>query len=162
MVFDNEFNNENVKEFLRAKGIEYHITKPNSHTGNSYIERLNNTITEKIRTLNIENYLPINQQMYKAIRIYNDTYHSTVKCTPLQIQNHTIDYSKIYNRLCKVKNQRLLKANKERETYIETRQEGFIKNYKNVRHKEQPKFRKMPLQGVHTNNIKIPTKFGNH
>lgn len=161
MVFDNEFNNGNVKAFMQSAGIEYHITKPNSHTGNSDIERFNNTITEKIRTLNIENHLPVTQQIYKAIMLYNDTYHSTIKCTPLEVQNHTIDHTIIFERLCKIKEQRINRANKNRENYVETRQEGFIKNYKNLRHKEEPKFRKKSLQGIHTTNIKRPTKFSN-
>lgn len=45
--------------------------------------------------------------------------------------------------MCK-KNQRLLETNKNRETYTETTQEGFIKNYKGVSQKEKPKFRKIP------------------
>lgn len=159
IVSDNEFNNENVKKFMQDEGIQHHITKPNSHTGNSDIERLNNTITEKIRTLNIENYLPITQQIQKAIMLYNETYHSTIKCSPLEVQNHKVDHTIIYERLCKAKEEKIRKRNKDRENYTETRQEGFIKNYKNLRHKEQPKFRKQLLQGIHTSNIKRPTKF---
>lgn len=50
-VFVNEFNSTNVKEFLKFENIEFHATKPHSHTGNSDVERLNNTITEKYEFL---------------------------------------------------------------------------------------------------------------
>lgn len=83
-MFDNEFNYENAREFLNNEEIEYHIIKPSSHSGNSDIERLNNTITEKIGTLYLENHLLISQQIYKTFMIYNDSYHTTIKCTPLE------------------------------------------------------------------------------
>ena len=78
MVFNNDFNTKNVREFLN-------ISKPNSHTSNSDIERQNNTITEKIRTSNLENHLPIPQQIYKAFVLYNDTHYRAIKCTPLDV-----------------------------------------------------------------------------
>ena len=46
-----------------------------------------------------------------------------------------------------------------RENYQETRQRGFIKNYKSLRHKEEPKFRKTELTNIHESNIKRPTIF---
>ena len=73
LVSDNEFNILTIRNFLQQKGIQYHATKPNSHTGNSDIERLNNTLTEKIRTLNLEEKLPITTQINKAVTLYNST-----------------------------------------------------------------------------------------
>lgn len=49
MITDNELNSTNVKEFLRQEGIEVHFTKPNNQTGNSDIERLHSTLSEKFR-----------------------------------------------------------------------------------------------------------------
>lgn len=158
-VFDNEFNIATIRAFLQQQGIEYHATKPNSHTGNSDIERLNNTLTEKIRTLNLEEILPITTQINKAVTLYNSNFHSTIKCSPLDVQNFKVDHSIIFQRLKEIKLKRLEKANAGRETYNENRDCGFIKNYKNVRHKEQPKYRKANLQNIHTTNIKRPYKF---
>lgn len=45
--------------------------------------------------------------------------------------------------------------------YIEARKEGFIENYKPVRHREEPKFRKHALKNVHKYNIRTPFKFCN-
>lgn len=81
IVCDNEFNSVNVKQFCQEEDINIHFTKPNSHTGNSDAERFNNTLTEKIRALNIENKLPIKDQVSKAVEIYNNTYHSTIETT---------------------------------------------------------------------------------
>lgn len=158
-VFDNEFNITTIREFLQQQGIQYHATKPNSHTGNSDIERLNNTLTEKIRTLNLEEKLPITTQINKAVTLYNSNFHSTIKCSPLEVQNFKVDHNTIFQRLTKAKQTRLEKANANRETYNENRDIGFIKNYKNVRHKEQPKYRKANLQNIHTSNIKRSSKF---
>lgn len=161
-VFDNEFNSLNVREFLEKEGIEYHSTKPNSHTGNSDVERLNNTLTEKIRTLNIEEKRPIIEQMARAVYFYNNTHHTTTKSTPFEVQNHKVDHKELYDRMTAQKAGKIAKLNNNRETYIETRTEGFIKNYKNLRHKEEPKFRKTKLQNIHTTNIKRPTKFSDN
>lgn len=158
-VFDNEFNSKNVREFLTNEGILFHATKPNSHTGNSDVERLNNTLTERIRSLNLEEQLPIQTQMSKAVKLYNNTYHSTIKCTPFDVVNNKVDYEIIKNRLEASKRSMLEKRNENRESYSENRQEGYIKNYVSLRHKEKPKFRKSKLENVHDCNIKRPFKF---
>lgn len=159
IISDNEFNSINIKEFFRSEGIETHFTKPNSHTGNSDIERLNNTITERIRALNLENKIPIKDQIIKAIDLYNNSYHSTIKETPQNAQNNKIDIQILINRIQKMKDKTISKRNKTREEYEENREIGFIKNYANLRHKEQPKFRQHKLTNIHTSNIKRPFKF---
>lgn len=159
IVFDNEFNTKHIKEFCQEENIEYHITKPNSHTGNSDIERFNNTVTERIRTLNLDEALPIKTQMFKAVKFYNRTYHSTIKATPIDVQEKKVDQKIIFERLKNSKIKTINKRNQSRENYNETREKGFIKNYKSVRHKEQPKFRYHNLEGIHETNIKRPLKF---
>lgn len=158
-VFDNEFNTLNVRKFLDDNNILYHATKPNSHTGNSDIERLNNTITEKIRVLNLEDNIPIISQMAKAIKCYNNSFHSSIKCTPFEVEQHKIDHNIIKERIDANKNRVLNKENEKREEYIENRREGYIKNYRSLRHKEVPKYRKQTLNNIHPSNIKRPFKF---
>lgn len=51
------------------------------------------------------------------------------------------------------------KNNRNRENYEEEREEGFIKNYKAVRHKEVPKFKKAKLKNINPANIKRVYKF---
>lgn len=100
--------------------------------------------------------------MNKAIILYNNNYHSSIGCTPLEAQNHVTDHDKIYKRLIKIKREEIEKANKNRETYTEHRENGFIKNYKNVRHKETAKFIERNLANIHDSNIKRPTKFSDN
>lgn len=157
-IFDNEFKT-NVKEFLNGEQIEYHSTKPNSHTGNSDIERFHNTITERIRTLNIENKKPIRDQMLEAVKFYNNTFHSTIKTTPQKAQNKEIPIEDLVNSIKVAKSKWLNKRNSKREEYKEDRKFGYVKNYKSLRHKEEPKFRKLPLENIHSSNIKKQFKF---
>lgn len=159
LVFDNEFDSRHIRDFCNKENIEYHVTKPNSHTGNADVERLNNTITEKIRALNLEEKLPIRIQILKAVELYNQTFHSTIKTTPLSVQNKEVDSKIIYDRLKATKLRVINKRNRNREEYTEQRNIGFIKNYKSLRHKEEPKFRKYNLANVHETNIKRPFKF---
>lgn len=161
-VFDNEFRNE-VKEYLKNQGIDFHSTKPNSHTGNSDIERFHNTITEKIRTLNLENKINIRDQMLEAVKIYNNTFHSTIKTTPQKAQNRETSIEELIKNINATKKRILDKQNRNREEYIEKRKEGYVKNYRAVRHKNEPKYRKLKLDNIHIENIKRPLKFsGNH
>lgn len=158
-IFDNEFNTITIRQFLESENIEYHATKSNSHTGNSDVERLNNTITEKIRTFNIDDKLPIITQMNRAILFYNNSFHSSINCTPFDVHNNKINHKIVYERLEKVKTSKIEKANQKRESYHERREVGFIKNYKSVRHKEEPKFRKQNLNNIHVSNIKRKMKY---
>lgn len=159
IVADNGFKDTNIVDFLREEGIEFHLTKPNSHTGNSDIERLHNTLNEKIRILNIEQKRVISSQIIEAVRNYNSIFHSSIQCTPNQAENDITLKDKIYQNLLKSQEKRLEKHNRKREHYDETRQEGYIKYYKSLRHKGQPKYRKYKLINVHPCNIKRPLKF---
>lgn len=40
------------------------------------------------------------------------------------------------------------RINEEREDYTETREEGFMKNYKSLRYKEESKFRRSKLKKI--------------
>lgn len=160
IVADNEFNVTRIKEFLSNEDIELHLTKPNSHTGNADIERFHNTISEKFRMLNkLNKGISVKQLIQKAIRNYNDRFHSTIKFTPYEVHNNKVNQDVVRRNLEQIKEKTIVKLNRSREEYTEQRTEGFIKNYKAVRHKEQPKYRKHKLDKVHPSNIKRPLKF---
>jgi hypothetical protein len=160
LIADNEFKSVNIKDFLKNENIKFHLVKSNNHTGNSDIERLHSTLGEKIRTLGIESKnLSINEKMSKAIEWYNNSYHSVTKEKPINVQDGNCDKKKIYENLLKEKLRIIEKRNKVRENYSDNRAEGYIKNYKSLRHKEEPKFIKSKLENVHSNNIKRKSKF---
>ena len=114
------------------------MTKPNSHTGNADIERLQITIAEKFRIMHKTNReIPIKQLIQRTIRNYNERYHSAIRCTPNEVQQGRMDEAKIKKILEDNKRKIIDKLNNSREDYREERNEGFIKNYKAIRHKEQ-------------------------
>jgi len=97
--------------------------------------------------------------MYKAIEWYNNSYHSTTREKPINIQEGKCNKNLILNNIQKEKHRYINKRNKFRENYVENRSVGYIKNYKSLRHKEQSKYIKTKLQNVHSSNIKRQTKF---
>lgn len=99
------------------------------------------------------------QLIQKAMRNYNERYHSNIKNTPNDVQQGKVDAEKVKNNLEEYKKKIIAKLNKSREDYEETRDEGYIKNYKALRHKEQPRYRKTKLKNIHPCNIKKPLKF---
>lgn len=64
----------------------------------------------------------------------------------------------VYKNLISAQIKRLEYHNENREEYFEQGTTGYIKNYKALRHKEQPKYRKYNLQNIHSSNIKRPLK----
>lgn len=160
IVADNEFKAVQIKEFLQTEDIMLHLTKPNSHTGNSDIERFHSTIAEKIRILILnKTRVSLRSKVQQAIRSYNQRVHSTIKFTPSDVQNQKVEFENVIKNLKEIKERRLKKFNENREEYKETRSTGFVKNYKAVRHKQVPKYKKLKLNNIHLTNIKRNTKF---
>lgn len=66
---------------------------------------------------------PIRIQMFNAIKYYNSQYHSTLKTTPIKVEEGSVPIENIYNNLIDAQNKRLAKHNANREDYNETRTE---------------------------------------
>lgn len=159
-VTDNEFNSINVKDFLRTENVEVHFTKPNNHTGNADVERLHSTLSEKFRTLEAQNSnLSTQERIFKCIEWYNNSIHSTTKERPMDILEGKVDKNIIFSRLKAAKDKVIAKRNENREDITRNGQEGYVKNYKALRHKYEPRYRKLTLENVHPSNIKRETKF---
>ena len=156
IIMDNEFKSEQVKAYLQEKNIRVHWTKSNNHTGNADVERLHSTLIEKIQA--IEEDVSVEQLIHIAIGNYNNRFHSTIEMSPRDA-NNLVDLSKLVEKVKQKKIANISKKNQNREQYTEQREEGYIKNYKRVRHKDQPYYRKYKLKDVHVTNIKRPPKF---
>ena len=66
LICDNEFKSVNIKDYLKTENINLHLVKCNNHTGNADIEKLHDTISEKIRVLMIEQKsLSINEKIIR-------------------------------------------------------------------------------------------------
>lgn len=160
LIADNEFNCVNVKNFLESENVAIHFTKANSHTGNSDIERFHSTIGERMRIASIEDKeLSTHEKMFKNVEFYNKSFHSTVKARPLDIVDGKIDKKKIIELLEKTKEKVIQNRNKTRETYQKVDNEGYARNYKALRHKEEPRYRHLNIENTHPVNIKRKNKF---
>lgn len=161
LILDNEFNTINIKDFLRQEEINVHFTKPNSHTGNSDIERFHSSIGEKIRILEAQNsQISTTDKILKSTEWYNKSIHSATNARPIDIIEGRVDKQKLYKKLTTDKQNRLTKLNERRELYeYNTQSEGYVKNYKALRHKNEPKYRKIRLENIHPSNIKRSKKF---
>lgn len=122
------------------------------------IERLRSTISKKIITLSIEQR-HMNIRDKKSIEFYNNSFHSTIKKKPINVENGKCDKLKIYNITKQNKKNYIEKTNESRECSEDHRYKVYIKNYKSLRYKKEPKFRESGLQNIHSSNIKRPTKY---
>lgn len=173
IIADNEFNNIEIKNFCRENNIQIHFTKPNTHTGNSDVERFHSSLLEHFRILSVtqkENAFKVN--LYKAVEKYNSTIHSTLKEKPYNIQFNMNPEQRlaISQKNLEIKQKRLKYFNKNRENINYNHERAFIKNYETHRHKHLPKFRSVPIdqkenklfyrnREISKNNLKRPTKF---
>lgn len=164
-IADNEFDGLIIKDFFREEGIELHLTKPNSHTGNSDIERLHNTLNEQIRVMEINpdfKELDMKSKCFKAAEFYNNSVHSVTKEKPINfiIGNIKTNKSKIKERIEIEKKRRIEKLNKGRQSDpIREEEQVLIKNYKSLRHKQEPKYKLHKNQNLHPSNIKRKYKY---
>lgn len=156
----NEFSGALMKNFFQKEQIILHLTKPHSHTGIADVERFHSTLIEKFRTITSgKSNLSARVVIQQAVRNYNNRYHSTIKCTPKEVQTHKVDFEKIRQNIEEFKEKRVLSRNKNRENYKEDRKKGFIKNYKATRQKHIARFRKAELKNVHPSNIRRKLKY---
>lgn len=81
-----EFNNDLLKELLKAQKIDVHFTTPKHHESNSPVERFHSTIIEHLRILKQKDKnKSVSELMPYAIIAYNSTIHSTTKYSPHEI-----------------------------------------------------------------------------
>ena len=97
-----------------------------------------NTIAEKFRILYQTNRdLPTHQLIQRTIRNCNERFHSSIKYTPKEVQEGSINLDNIKQNLEECRKKKIDKLNLKREENRKTREVGFIKNYKALRHKEK-------------------------
>lgn len=126
IVADNEFKTARLKEFFDGENVELHLTKPHSHTGNADVERFHNTIAEKFRILyKLNKELSVKQLIQKAIRNYNDRFHSTIKCTPNEAHTNKVDQETVRKTLETTKRKIIDKLNSKRKNYEEKEQKDL-------------------------------------
>lgn len=153
IIADNEFKSENLKEFFNEQQVDLHLTKPNTHTGNSDIERFHSTLQEKLVTMRNSD-LTLIQKVHRALKNYNNRYHSTLKMSPEEAM--FADIATLGKQIQSEKEKRTQKLNRNREEYHENRQVAPVKNYKRNYYKNEPRYRIKNLDREHPINIKRP------
>ncbi|KAM0675564.1 hypothetical protein GVAV_000930 [Gurleya vavrai] len=89
------------------------MTSPEDHKANGRIERFIGTIREMFYKTNGMN---IKEKIDKVISVYNNTYHSAIKCTPFKAMFKNNIYKNLPNNLFdprnrKCKNHKNIKKN---------------------------------------------------
>lgn len=151
IVLDNEFNNINIKDFLRQENIQAHFTSPRSHTGNSDIERVHGTLNEHLRILEIESpNLNSVEKVLLATEKYNSSIHSTTQEKPLDFINNRVEsIERVKQRMLYKKHKTIGRLNKNRaDIKLENNRETLVQNPESERHKHRPKYVKIKTKLV--------------
>lgn len=72
-----------------------HITTPAQHSTNGQVERTHSTLIELIRCLSKQNNTDSSQEIYNAVKAYNETIHSVTNEKPMDVQLNPNGYPKI-------------------------------------------------------------------
>lgn len=146
IIADNEFNTAFIRNFLNAEDVEFHFTSPNTHTGNSDIERFHLTLNEHIRLFKLDrkdNDLDDKALVYKSVQIYNDSIHSTTGYKPNDLLHNKVDKSvwdTLHKKIHEQKIDRIRKINENREDCHEYTERELVKNLGFQNLKQKPKY----------------------
>lgn len=156
IILDNEFNNVNIKDFLRQENVEVHFTSPRSHTGNSDVERVHGTLNEHLRILEAakSKLNPVEKVLF-ATEKYNCSIHSTTREKPIDFVNHKIENLYIIKqRMLHRKHKVIEKLNKDRaDIVVDNNDETLVRNPDAERHKHIPKYCKIKTKMVNNKLI---------
>lgn len=77
-----QFTSKEYADLCKTYNIEHQFSSPFNPTGNSISERINSTISNSLRCLK---GLPIKKAIAKIENSLNQSYHSTLKCSPNEL-----------------------------------------------------------------------------
>lgn len=103
-------DNEAVLVSIAAKIIyqKYgiiHITTPVQHsTSNGQVERTHSTLIELIRFLSTQNKTSSTDEIFNAVKAYNETIHSVTNEKPIDIKQNPNNYPNVSNKIINNKN----------------------------------------------------------
>ena len=89
-----EFRGQETERVMDEFGVKHVYSSPYTPTANGGVERVNQTVTRFLKGLT-EKENKWDEVLSKAIMIYNNTYHSEIKCTPTDfLMNNSHETSK--------------------------------------------------------------------
>lgn len=161
IIVDNElgFKAIPLQEFLKENNIEIHFTSSGNHTSNADVERLHNTINEHIRILKHDpnkDTETTEEKIFRIIKYYNDTIHSTTGRKPIDFINGTItreDYISIKEKIEKKKQNKINKLNQKREDVNIRSGPVFLKQVRGG--KNYSRFKKANVQELDENHVTL-------
>lgn len=140
---DNEsvFNSQVLNSIFESYGIILHTTPVGHSITNGQVERVHSTILELSRSLAEEQNETITENIYQAVREYNNTIHSVVNQKPSDVLYHSERYPQVSELLEKAQEQMLRLHNRERANKVYRPGKAvYVKTDR--RNKSEPRYKK--------------------
>lgn len=101
LITDNEaIFVSNASKAVYQKYSITHVTTPVQHsTSNGEVERTHSTLIELIRCLSKKNNSNSTEEIFNAVRAYNETIHSVTNEKPINIKQNPTGYPDISNKI---------------------------------------------------------------
>ncbi|XP_045468252.1 uncharacterized protein LOC123676417 [Harmonia axyridis] len=87
-----EFKNNVIQDFCKVHKIEIHYITNYNPNSNALVERFHSTLIEQLRTIGNKN-LTFQNKLAQALLSYNNSNHSSLEMTPMQIIKADLNYS---------------------------------------------------------------------
>lgn len=131
LITDNEaILVSNAAKTIYQKYKITHITTPVHHsTSNGQVERTHSTLIEIIRCLKKQNKSNSSEEIFNAVKAYNETIHSVTQQRPIDVKLNPIGFPDIPNKLLEHQKKALKFHNKGRQNREFSENEKiFVKN----------------------------------
>lgn len=117
LITDNEaILVSNASKIIYQKYKITHITTPVHHsTSNGQVERTHSTLIEIIRCLKEQHKSSSSEEIFNAVKAYNETIHSVIQQRPVDVKLNPNGFPDIPNKLLENQKKTLKFHNKERE-----------------------------------------------
>lgn len=154
LITDNEaILTSNASKIILQKHKIIHITTPVQHsTTNGQVERTHSTLIELMRCLSKQNDTNSSEEIFNAVKKYNETIHSVTGEKPVDIKNNPNDYPNISKRILAQQKKTLKYHNKNRQNRMfATNEIIYVKS--NRRRKDADAYTKHIVRGDLGNTI---------
>lgn len=120
LITDNEaIFISNASKIILEKYKITHITTPVQHsTSNGEVERTHGTLIEIIRCLSKQNNKSSSEEIFNAVKAYNETVHSVTGEKPIDVKQNPSNYPKIEEKILEQQEKMLKYHNKGRENRV--------------------------------------------
>lgn len=120
LITDNEaIFTSNASKIVMQKYNITHITTPVQHsTSNGQVERTHSTLIELIRCLGKQNNTTASEEIFNAVKAYNETIHSVTNERPIDVKTYPTNYPNISKKILAHQKTTLEYHNKNRRNRV--------------------------------------------